>query len=99
MSGSLQLEPEPDIKSGQISGKLKLDIWCIPSVYEDFFQSMTTNAVILCKGNDLVVISVLQLAYIEGWRLVNLANETFGFNGWSHSVTHQNVGMFSYQRL
>jgi len=45
-----------------------------------------------------VVTSVLQLAYIEGWRLVNLANETFGFNGWSHSVTHQNVGMFSYQK-
>ena len=32
-----------------------------------------------------------KLAYIEGWRLVNLANETFGFNGWSHSVTHQTV--------
>jgi len=25
---------------------------------------------------------------------VNLANETFGFNGWSHSVTHQNVGVY-----
>ena len=33
-----------------------------------------------------------QLAYIEGWKLINLANETFGFNGWSHSVTHQNIG-------
>ncbi|XP_013382921.1 DNA repair protein RAD52 homolog isoform X2 [Lingula anatina] len=32
-----------------------------------------------------------QLAYVEGWRLINLANETFGFNGWSHSVTHQNI--------
>ncbi|CAH1783485.1 unnamed protein product [Owenia fusiformis] len=32
-----------------------------------------------------------KLAYIEGWRLINLANETFGFNGWSHSVTHQTV--------
>ena len=29
---------------------------------------------------------------MEGWKLVNLANETFGFNGWSHSVTHQNIG-------
>jgi len=36
---------------------------------------------------------ILQLAYIEGWRLVNLANEMFGFNGWSHSISHQNVGM------
>ncbi|XP_038054554.1 DNA repair and recombination protein RAD52-like [Patiria miniata] len=32
-----------------------------------------------------------KLAYIEGWRLISLANETFGFNGWSHSVTHQNI--------
>ncbi|XP_071810141.1 uncharacterized protein [Asterias amurensis] len=32
-----------------------------------------------------------KLAYIEGWRLISLANEMFGFNGWSHSVTHQNI--------
>ncbi|ESO85239.1 hypothetical protein LOTGIDRAFT_130753, partial [Lottia gigantea] len=32
-----------------------------------------------------------KLAYIEGWKLINLANETFGFNGWSHSVTNQTV--------
>ncbi|XP_070559410.1 DNA repair protein RAD52 homolog isoform X2 [Ptychodera flava] len=32
-----------------------------------------------------------KLAYIEGWRIVQLANETFGFNGWSHSITHQNI--------
>ncbi|KAK3608085.1 hypothetical protein CHS0354_004739 [Potamilus streckersoni] len=32
-----------------------------------------------------------KLAYIEGWRLINLANETFGFNGWSHTVTHQTI--------
>ena len=35
---------------------------------------------------------MFQLAYIEGWRLTNLANELFGFNGWSHSVTNQTVG-------
>ncbi|XP_041349293.1 fibulin-2-like [Gigantopelta aegis] len=33
----------------------------------------------------------LKLAYIEGWRLINIANETFGFNGWSHSVSQQTV--------
>ncbi|KAK6176083.1 hypothetical protein SNE40_014438 [Patella caerulea] len=33
----------------------------------------------------------LKLAYIEGWKLINIANETFGFNGWSHSVTNQTV--------
>ncbi|XP_021364150.1 DNA repair and recombination protein RAD52-like isoform X2 [Mizuhopecten yessoensis] len=32
-----------------------------------------------------------RLAYIEGWRLINLANETFGFNGWSHTITNQTV--------
>ncbi|XP_071961340.1 uncharacterized protein [Antedon mediterranea] len=32
-----------------------------------------------------------KLAYIEGWRIVSLANETFGFNGWSHSITSQNI--------
>ena len=42
--------------------------------------------------NDILSILSLQLAYVEGWRLINLANETFGFNGWSHSVTHQTVG-------
>lgn len=31
------------------------------------------------------------MAYIEGWKLINLANDTFGFNGWSHSVTHMNI--------
>ncbi len=34
----------------------------------------------------------LQLAYIEGHRLIQLANETFGFNGWSHSLKHQSIG-------
>ena len=37
-----------------------------------------------------------KLAYIEGWRLVGLANEVFGFNGWSHSVTQQTIGVIQY---
>lgn len=37
-----------------------------------------------------------KLAYIEGWRLISLANEVFGFNGWSHSITQQTVGKLSY---
>ncbi|KAK8381430.1 hypothetical protein O3P69_018483 [Scylla paramamosain] len=32
-----------------------------------------------------------RLAYIEGWKVVMLANEIFGFNGWSHSVTSQTI--------
>jgi len=37
-----------------------------------------------------------KLAYVEGWRLLSLANEVFGFNGWSHSVTQQIIGIFYY---
>ncbi|BEI93236.1 uncharacterized protein CcaverHIS019_0508640 [Cutaneotrichosporon cavernicola] len=28
-----------------------------------------------------------KLSYIEGWKVINLANEVFGFNGWSSSIT------------
>ena len=27
-----------------------------------------------------------RVAYVEGWRVVGLANEIFGFNGWAHTV-------------
>ena len=27
-----------------------------------------------------------QVAYIEGWRAINLANQIFGYNGWSTEV-------------
>ncbi|KAH9936020.1 Rad52 22 double-strand break repair protein [Amylocystis lapponica] len=27
-----------------------------------------------------------KLTYAEGWRIINLANEVFGFNGWSSTV-------------
>ena len=27
-----------------------------------------------------------KVVYIEGWKAVGLANEIFGFNGWSHDV-------------
>ncbi|XP_078272620.1 DNA repair protein RAD52 homolog isoform X3 [Rhinoraja longicauda] len=32
-----------------------------------------------------------KVCYIEGHRVINLANELFGYNGWSHSITQQNV--------
>ena len=28
-----------------------------------------------------------KVIYAEGWRILNLANEVFGFNGWSSSIT------------
>ncbi|RXN00406.1 DNA repair protein RAD52-like [Acipenser ruthenus] len=32
-----------------------------------------------------------QVCYIEGHKVIGLANEMFGYNGWSHSITQQNV--------
>ncbi|XP_020857158.1 DNA repair protein RAD52 homolog isoform X2 [Phascolarctos cinereus] len=32
-----------------------------------------------------------KVCYIEGHRVISLANEMFGYNGWAHSVTRQNV--------
>uniref|UniRef100_A0A8C9FQF2 RAD52 homolog, DNA repair protein n=1 Tax=Pavo cristatus TaxID=9049 RepID=A0A8C9FQF2_PAVCR len=31
-----------------------------------------------------------KVCYIEGHKVISLANEMFGFNGWAHSVTQQN---------
>lgn len=30
------------------------------------------------------------VAYVEGWKALSLANETFGFNGWSSEILHLN---------
>uniref|UniRef100_A0A3P8V8Q2 DNA repair protein RAD52 homolog n=1 Tax=Cynoglossus semilaevis TaxID=244447 RepID=A0A3P8V8Q2_CYNSE len=32
-----------------------------------------------------------RVCYVEGHRVVSLANEMFGYNGWSHSISQQNV--------
>ncbi|KAK2496356.1 hypothetical protein MC885_006735 [Smutsia gigantea] len=37
-----------------------------------------------------------QVCYIEGHRVINLANEMFGYNGWAHSVTQQNVDFVDF---
>lgn len=29
-----------------------------------------------------------KLTYAEGWKIINLANEVFGFNGWSSNVVN-----------
>ncbi|KAF9528629.1 recombination protein Rad52 [Crepidotus variabilis] len=29
-----------------------------------------------------------KLTYVEGWKVINLANEVFGFNGWSSSIVN-----------
>ena len=38
-------------------------------------------------------------AYLEGHRAVSLANEIFGFNGWSHSVTQQSIDFVDHQEV
>uniref|UniRef100_A0A3B4BDH3 Uncharacterized protein n=1 Tax=Periophthalmus magnuspinnatus TaxID=409849 RepID=A0A3B4BDH3_9GOBI len=35
-----------------------------------------------------------RVCYIEGHRVISLANEMFGYNGWSHSISQQNVGIW-----
>jgi hypothetical protein len=32
-----------------------------------------------------------KLTYAEGWKIINLANEVFGFNGWSSSIINLTV--------
>lgn len=36
-----------------------------------------------------------KVCYIEGHRVISLANEMFGYNGWAHSITQQNVGEYA----
>ena len=38
-------------------------------------------------------------AYLEGHRAVSLANEIFGFNGWSHSVTQQSIDFVDHHEV
>ncbi|CAE1295927.1 RAD52 [Acanthosepion pharaonis] len=57
-----------------------------------FYSNLESSS--LFKSNKLFII--LALAYIEGWRIINLANETFGFNGWSHSISNQTVDFIDH---
>jgi DNA repair and recombination protein RAD52 len=37
-----------------------------------------------------------KLTYAEGWKIINLANDIFGFNGWSSSVVNLNVDFIDF---
>ena len=37
-----------------------------------------------------------KLTYAEGWKIINLANEVFGFNGWSSSVVNITTDFVDY---
>eukprot|EP00092_Neocalanus_flemingeri_P032306 GFUD01035124.1.p1 GENE.GFUD01035124.1~~GFUD01035124.1.p1 ORF type:complete len:400 (+),score=131.35 GFUD01035124.1:43-1242(+) len=38
------------------------------------------------------------VVYLEGWRAISLANEIFGFNGWSHSVSQQTIDFVDHNQ-
>lgn len=38
----------------------------------------------------------VRLFYLEGWRIIEAANEVFGFNGWSHSVIDIKIDYVSH---
>ena len=38
------------------------------------------------------------VSYIEGFKVVGLANEVFGFNGWSHAVTNQTIDFVDHHQ-
>ncbi|KAF5311001.1 hypothetical protein D9619_007927 [Psilocybe cf. subviscida] len=37
-----------------------------------------------------------KLTYVEGWKIINLANEVFGFNGWSSSIVSLTTDFMDY---
>ena len=37
-----------------------------------------------------------KLTYAEGWKIINLANEVFGFNGWSSSIVNLTTDFVDY---
>ncbi|CAG7848715.1 DNA repair and recombination protein radC AltName: Full=RAD52 homolog [Serendipita indica DSM 11827] len=39
-----------------------------------------------------------KLTYVEGWKAINIANEVFGFNGWSSSITNLTVDYIDYNQ-
>ena len=40
-----------------------------------------------------------KVVYIEGWRSIALANQIFGYNGWSHSVSGQTIDFVDHNQV
>ncbi|KAI0703735.1 Rad52/22 family double-strand break repair protein-domain-containing protein [Cytidiella melzeri] len=38
----------------------------------------------------------MKLTYVEGWKIINLANEVFGFNGWSSNVVSMTTDFIDF---
>lgn len=54
------------------------------------YFNLTLSSLLFSNINAYNVL--VQVCYVEGHRVISLANEMFGYNGWSHSITQQNVG-------
>lgn len=68
----------------------------VASARDELLNNIIFCAIVSWAISTIANLCLPQLAYVEGWKLINLANETFGFNGWSHSVTHQNIGEMKF---
>ena len=64
------------------------------SQYSSEEQKATQRALKARLGPNLISqrsVGGAQLTYLEGHRAISLANQIFGYNGWSHSVTQQSI--------
>jgi DNA repair and recombination protein RAD52 len=41
----------------------------------------------------------VKLTYAEGWKIINLANEVFGFNGWSSQVVKLDTDFVRFNQM
>lgn len=55
-----------------------------------FLSGALRGPKLICGGN-----KGMKLTYVEGWKAINLANEVFGFHGWSSSITTLTVDFVS----
>ena len=73
---------------GKINLAGKIGAYIQGGIGEQPIQDLELNSFIYILGQ--------KVAYIEGWKATQLANEIFGFNGWSHSVSNCSVDFVDY---
>ena len=45
----------------------------------------------ITQWNLLYFVCIASVSYIEGWKILDLANDIFGFNGWANSIVRMEV--------
>lgn len=73
---------------GQQLGPEYLSYWTIP---DGACQTRDSQSFINSK-----LAAGESIPYVEEWKLVNLANETFGFDGWSSKICDVTVDFVSF---